>query len=246
MENQLEIFEEKNLIKINLPTILELVDVKTVQNLKEGELVVKNYKGAQNTFVKEFKPLKQMVDDYKKKLLDHEKKEIALADPIINEQEKRNSDFKKSVLILQREIESLYNSYKQNISSIVSQVKTKSLQVERYCAEIEKKFIESQSIPVAEKIDAIEEKKVEIGKIEEIQNTFVPEIVSEEKLQFGKKKDQIKVKTKFTIQDENLVKDWLLQNHIQALRIEINLNEFNKLSPEIKESIPGVGSEEIV
>ena len=229
--------------KIKVPA----VDVMVPTTMAEVKIAEKNlaiFSKARTSFVNEFKPFKQQVDEIKARLLSFEKEQVAIISEIEAKQDKAITDFKTQILRDQRAVIALDAEVRGKLSKTITDLKNLLVKITAWEAQVNVKILEKENIPLAEKIDDIEEAK-EIAK--EIAGTVIPEVEIKPMTSFGKKKDFIKTNLVYEIENEEKVIEWAMANGFKnLLKVEIKKGEFNKLPKDVKKSIPGVVEKEEV
>lgn len=147
-----------------------------------------------------------------------EKENLAIGKKISDEQEKENSDYNRRVFECQQKKE----NYLRDFASAISQMEQNYAQckinaanaIERIDARIEFLRLENLRVPIAEKIDAIEEARKEIEK--PVVNVIIPQVeIPTEKVAL--KKDTKKEVKTFYVKDELAAIEWCIKNNRRDL-----------------------------
>lgn len=236
-----------------LPTIPEetFTKVSHTKDLEKASSIKSNLTKARTSFAELIKPIKQQFDAGKKLVLKHEQKysdEISALEKI---QDKEILNFKLTVSSIQSSVESDSKNILAKLNGQIAEIKTLILRIEKWDALLDKQIAESKQVPIAEKIDEIEQAKEKEKQIEEIQNTFVPEIVQEpSKVEFKKGvSKKLQTKTVYSISDKSVLIDYIKANREkhpeleEILTYDISLTKFNALPEDIKKTLPGVKGE---
>ena len=230
----------------NLPKVAgeyEIIVPKTMEETLKAQKNLLQIAKERTSFVSDFKPYKQKVDEFKKQLLDYEKEQVQKVEYYEKIQEGEIKKFKTEILLAQRFVQDTDLKIRTQIENLKRKGQELLLSIEKWNAQVELEIVQNSKEPISEKIDIIE---LKIEEVKEIEKTVIPEIEVKPIENFVLKKHQVKTKMIYSVQDEKAFIEWALVHARDLLKIEIVKSKFNALSEEQKKQIPGVvGREEV-
>lgn len=223
MNNEIDVLKtslpelvKKSLLPVKFEQVVSIVNSEL--ELESAKATVKSIASQTKDFQAYIKPIKQALDEAHKSVTDFEKNQVANGAKIKEAQEKEISDYNRRVYECQQAKEYYLRDFASVISKIEQNIAQGKVNFEARCnqilAEIELERVKSLPVPVAEKIDAIEELRIEIEKPLDI--PVVPQIeIPIEKVTL-KKDAKREVKT-FYVKDESAAIDWCIKNNRKDL-----------------------------
>jgi hypothetical protein len=218
MTNELE--QIKTLDTIINETITEKFDIHIVndnQSLTIAEENVKFITGRKKIYKNKVEPFKKILNGLHRKVTSIEKSNVEIFDESINAQKKNIADYKHELFLIQQE-----KMRKAKEEAEREEARLKKIEEER----IEKEKAELLKSKPIENFEQLKETTEEVKKIDKQTEALENIYVEPEKVVL--KKDEVKKKYKYSIYDEVGFISWALKNNLELLRVEPNMQEFNK------------------
>ena len=195
--------------------------VNSEDDLKKGKEIVKEIKSVSKSFSDYIEPIKTVFFETHKMITAFEKDNLATGKKLADQQEAENSDWNRRVFDCQKKQENYLKDFNSVIARMEQVIAQSKLDFEnglnQRFAKQELERIQSLNVPIAEKIDAIEEARKEIEKPVEV--VIVP--------QFEKpieriilKKDEKKEVRSYYIADEEKAIDRILYEYMESVKKE--------------------------
>lgn len=216
LQTKLPEFIKKKLTPVSYTQ--KAIVVNSEDDLKKGKEIVKEISGLSKSFKEYIAPIKKMFDEAHAVVTTFEKENLANGKKISDEQEKENSDWNRRVFECQQAKENYLRDFAGGIQTMTRNFEQGKADFEARCnqilAEIELERIKSLPVPIAEKIDAIEEARKEVEK--PVENVIIPQVeIPIEKIAL--KKDTKKEVKTFYVKDELAAIEWCIKNNRRDL-----------------------------
>lgn len=222
---ELDIFKPElpEIVKAKLKPVAFNQTVKVVnseEDLKSAKLVVDSIDEVTSFFKGYISPIKSAFDKAHKVVTTFEKEQLASGITLKTQQNSEISDYNRRVFECQKRQADYTNAFISNISlmeQVIAQGKRnyQSL-LDKIDAQIELNKLESLPVPVADKIDAIEEAKKEVSR--QTEQVIIPQVQSTP-VKVVLKKDEKKEVKSFFIKDEIKAIDYILGKYYEAIKI---------------------------
>lgn len=217
IKTKLPEFIKKKLTPVNYTQ--QVIIVNSENDLKKGKETLKEIKATSKSFSEYIDPIKTMFFETHKIVTAFEKENLAKGKLIADQQEIENSDWNKRVFDCQKKQENYFREFGANIAKMEQVIAQGKLDFEnglnQRFAKQELERIQSLNVPIAEKIDAIEEARKEIEK--PIETVIVPQIEKPiEKIIL--KKDEKKEVRNYYIADEKKAIERILYEYMEAVK----------------------------
>ena len=217
IQNKLPEFIKKKLTPVIYNQ--QVIIVNSENDLKKGKEILKEIKTVSKSFSDYIDPIKTMFFETHKMITAFEKEHLAKGKLIAHQQDAENSDYNRRVFDCQKKQENYLKEFNSNIAKMEQIIAQGKLNFEtglnQRFAKQELEKIQSLNVPIAEKIDAIEEARKEVEKPVEV--VIVPQIEKPiEKIIL--KKDEKKEVRSYYITDEKKAIDRILFEYVEATK----------------------------
>lgn len=228
IQNKLPEFVKRKLTPVSYTQ--KPIVINSDEELKKGKEIVKEISVLSKTFKEYISPIKKMFDEAHAVVTTFEKEHLAIGKKISDEQEKEISDYNKRVFDCQQKKENYLRDFASVIQRMTQNYEQAKINAENLIkkieAQIELNRVQSLAVPIAQKIDAIEEARKEIEK--PVETVVIPQVeIPIEKVAL--KKDTKKEVKTFYVKDELAAIEWCIKNNRKdLLTITLSKSEINK------------------
>ena len=222
----MELALNNKLTSIIVPDV-NIGKLSTMDELKQAEKNQSVLISTRTEFVKNFKPVKQAIDEVKRQALDFEKSELSKIEDLEKKNGQYISEFKSDIYRLQTELKNLVSQYKGIFDKCKYDLGQHGIVMSKIDIDLDRIAIQNSKETAFEKSAKLEELEVVEKSVPVVvENIQSHQIKPEPKVVL--KKDEIKADEVFSIGNESAFIEWALQNDRSLIKIEIRLSEVKK------------------